>query len=328
MSRCCGRRRRTPRLPSAPRLPSSGRSRSTAIPHSIPGCCRAWWPDSTAAADLSIDAVALARRANSAGVLEAVAPRRRRQGRRVLTASGRSWPGTSRRSTSAPACWEGSARRRRARPLRPARSRTCRGPLNLDRAGAQRSARGAPFRLLVVGAGAGGVELALCCEARLSAETRRPVRRHAARSRRTRSFRAPLRLSFDARRARLRRRGVPLDPRRRGRGARRERRVSGGGPDSRPTRSIWSPGPAAHAFLRESGLPVDEGGFVRVDSTLPGRGRGPALRGRRLREPAGMKKAGVYAVRSGPILAENLRRVAEPASPCASIDRSADSCHS
>ena len=72
---------------------------------------------------------------------------------------------------------------------------------------------------------------------------------------------------------------------------------------------IWSPGPAAHPFLRESGLPVDEGGFVRVRPTFQVEGDDRLFAVGDCASLSGMQKAGVYAVRGAPILAENLRRV-------------------
>jgi selenide,water dikinase len=73
--------------------------------------------------------------------------------------------------------------------------------------------------------------------------------------------------------------------------------------------AVWATGAAAPSWLAASGLALDAAGFVRV---------GPSLQS--LSHPrvfasgdvAGfsppLPKAGVYAVRQGPILAENLRR--------------------
>ena len=71
---------------------------------------------------------------------------------------------------------------------------------------------------------------------------------------------------------------------------------------------VWSTGPAAHAFLRDSHLPVDAQGFVRVRPTLQVVACDRLFAVGDCASLAGMQKAGVYAVRCGPILAENLRR--------------------
>ncbi len=74
--------------------------------------------------------------------------------------------------------------------------------------------------------------------------------------------------------------------------------------------TIWATGPAAPAWLAGSGLALDTRGFVEVDSHLQSTshadvfaaGDCASLRGR------AHPKSGVYAVRQGPLLAENLRR--------------------
>jgi selenide,water dikinase len=164
-----------------------------------------------------------------------------------------------------------------------------------------------PFRLLVVGAGAGGVELTFCFEARLRAETgeggrvtlldRAPgILPGAAPSLARRVLRAAqrrgIRLALGARVESLERGGA---------------RLVGGRPLEADA-VVWSPGPAAHPFLRESGLPVDARGFVRVRPTFQVEGSDHLFAVGDCASLPGMPKAGVYAVRGGPILAENLRR--------------------
>lgn len=71
--------------------------------------------------------------------------------------------------------------------------------------------------------------------------------------------------------------------------------------------TVWAAGAAAHPFLAESGLPVDDGGFVQVDSTLQVRGFPNLLAvGDCASHPSGLPKAGVYAVRQASILYENI----------------------
>jgi selenide,water dikinase len=261
------------------------------------------------AADLSIDAVALARRAGAEVVLEAV--RRVDAERRcVVTASGRELAydfasldvGSGVAGSDLPGVDE------HALPVRPIQ-RLVAGVEKLIARARGDSGR-EPFRLLVVGAGAGGVELAFCFEARLRVETSRRVevtlldREAAILPDATPSL---LRRVVHA----SRRRGIRLEL-----GAQVEALVSGearlgGGRRLEADAVVWSPGPAAHPLLRESGLPVDARGFVRVRPTFQIEGSDRLFAVGDCASLAGMKKAGVYAVRGGPILAENLRRLPE-----------------
>ncbi|XQU09113.1 FAD-dependent oxidoreductase [Halomonas sp. LY9] len=72
---------------------------------------------------------------------------------------------------------------------------------------------------------------------------------------------------------------------------------------------LWATGAVGQAWLKQTALPLDEQGFIPVDASLevtgqPGifaAGDCAALRS------SPLPKAGVYAVRMGPVLAENLR---------------------
>jgi len=82
---------------------------------------------------------------------------------------------------------------------------------------------------------------------------------------------------------------------------------------------FWVTRSSAAAWIRESGLDVDEGGFVRVDDTLestshPGIFAAGDIASS-LHHPR--EKAGVFAVRQGPALERNLRRalLGEPLQP-------------
>lgn len=77
--------------------------------------------------------------------------------------------------------------------------------------------------------------------------------------------------------------------------------------------TIWATGAAAHPFLRRSGLPVDPDGFVRVDADLRVQGRDDLFAaGDCASLPnRSVRKAGVHAVRQGPVLADNLVAVIE-----------------
>ena len=81
-----------------------------------------------------------------------------------------------------------------------------------------------------------------------------------------------------------------------------------GGERLRADAVLWVVGAAAHPFLRESGLPVDDRGFVRVEPTLQVVGHEDLFAAgdcAALPQP-GITKAGVYAVHAGPILWKNL----------------------
>ncbi len=73
---------------------------------------------------------------------------------------------------------------------------------------------------------------------------------------------------------------------------------------------IVTTGATAPGWFRASGLPVDEFGFVRVDRNLQVEGvKGLFAAGDCLHfSPQPLPKSGVFAVREGPVLIENLRR--------------------
>jgi selenide,water dikinase len=164
------------------------------------------------------------------------------------------------------------------------------------------------FRVVVVGAGAGGVEVAFALAARLSSE---PGRRadvlllesgsrvlpgyapSAARRVQAAAAARAVTIRCDATVTRVEPHAVHLT-----------------GGERLPTdATVWVTGAAALPIFAGSGLETDERGFVRIGPTLQCRGRddvfavgdcaawtaGPAL-----------AKAGVYAVRQGPVLAHNL----------------------
>ena len=84
---------------------------------------------------------------------------------------------------------------------------------------------------------------------------------------------------------------------------------SAGGAEVRADLIVWATSASAAPWIRESGLAVDDKGFMLVDRHLEstshrrlfGSGDIAALRSRKL------PKSGVFAVRKGPVLAHNLR---------------------
>ncbi len=164
------------------------------------------------------------------------------------------------------------------------------------------------FRVVVVGAGAGGVEVAFALAARLGSEPGRRVdvlllesgprvlpgyAASAARRVETAAAARAVTIRCDATVARVEAHAVHL----------------AGGERIAADATVWVAGAAALPLFVGSGLETDAWGFARIRPTLQCRGRddvfavgdcaawtaGPAL-----------AKAGVYAVRQGPVLARNL----------------------
>ena len=167
-------------------------------------------------------------------------------------------------------------------------------------------------RVVVAGAGAAGIELALNLRQRLRrlGRARAPVlvmdgeevalrdRSAACRRLALKALgRARIDLALGSAVARLDEAAVELDD---------GRRVAA-------DLVVWATGPVAPSLFRRSGLATDEAGYLRVDDRLRAVGRpeifaaGDAAS---LDGAADVPKAGVYAVRQGPVLAANLAAAA------------------
>ena len=74
---------------------------------------------------------------------------------------------------------------------------------------------------------------------------------------------------------------------------------------------LWTTQAAPARWLAKAGLPLDERGFLKVDDTLRVAGHDDVFAaGDTISFPArALPKSGVYAVRSGPVLADNIRRI-------------------
>jgi len=173
-----------------------------------------------------------------------------------------------------------------------------------------------PFRICVVGGGAGGVELALSTQYRLrgllAARADDP-----ARVRYTLLTRGPeiLPTHNPGVRARFRRvlaeRGIDL---------RTDHtvvevaaaEVRSAGKVAVPADAVlWVTDAAAPGWARDAGLAVDDSGFIRVDDCLQSVSHpGVFAAGDNAALPDPRPKSGVFAVRQGPVLADNLRRAA------------------
>jgi selenide,water dikinase len=172
------------------------------------------------------------------------------------------------------------------------------------------------FRVVVVGAGAGGVELALSTHYRL---------RQQLSDKGDNAERLQYLLLTD---------GPQILPtHNRGVRARFERVLAGRGIEVRTGHRVaevtseavsaegkapvtadavlWTTSAAAPGWLAEAGLAVDAAGFIRVDECLQSVSHpGVFAAGDVAAMPESRPKSGVFAVRQGPILTENLRRAA------------------
>jgi selenide,water dikinase len=163
-------------------------------------------------------------------------------------------------------------------------------------------------RIVVVGAGAAGVELGFALRARLEREGVRDGRV-------TLLERGPAVLAGYPRAARRR---VEDNARRRGIEIRCGAQVAEVGSDHvrldtgerlAADAALWVGGAASVSLFSDSGLPTDARGFVRVRPTLQVVGHDDvfAVGDCASLEGADLPKAGVYAVRQGPALTRNLR---------------------
>ncbi|MCB1884575.1 MAG: FAD-dependent oxidoreductase [Geminicoccaceae bacterium] len=197
--------------------------------------------------------------------------------------------------------------REHALPVKPVPAFLARWERLLERAAGSRS----PLRLLVVGGGAGGVELALSAqyalERRAGAD---PDLRlvtggdailpgHGAGARRI------LGRILGERGVRVEtgRRVVAVEP-----GLAR----CGDGGTIPFDALFWVTGASAPAWLRRTGLALDAKGFIRVDWTLRSISDARVFAAGDVASVEGepRPKSGVFAVRQGPLLADNLRRAA------------------
>ncbi len=171
---------------------------------------------------------------------------------------------------------------------------------------ALRSAADGSCRLCVVGSGAAGIELAFCLDARLQREGSRKVETTLVDGGRAVLPGASRALSARVGGA-LRRRRIAT------RLGREVVAVEADGirldDDAKLPAEIviWATGPEAHPLARDSALPIDARGFVRIRPSFEVEGHDSLFAAGDCASLPGMGRAGVYAVRAGPVLSDNLR---------------------
>ncbi len=166
-----------------------------------------------------------------------------------------------------------------------------------------------PFRVVVVGAGAGGVELAFTIQYRLAAETQRPVTVHLLDNgpRILTGYPATLARRI-TRLAAVR--GIEILCRQRVASAEAGCVLLTDGRRLPCEALVWVTGAVSHPIFTESGLATDDRGFLHVRSTLQSQDHDDLFACgdcATLIDYPRTPKAGVYAVRQGPVITDNLR---------------------
>lgn len=164
-----------------------------------------------------------------------------------------------------------------------------------------------PFDCCVVGAGAGGVEIALALHARAVAAGREPRVALVDAGRLLEGW-------SPAGASRVRRllasRGIAVHEHARADRVTEDAVLLADGSRVPSALTVWTAGAAPHPLVRDSMLPADAAGWLRVDDTLRAVD-GSALWGAgdcvTIYGAEWVPKAGVYAVRAAPVLAHNLR---------------------
>jgi selenide,water dikinase len=169
---------------------------------------------------------------------------------------------------------------------------------------------GTSRHVLLVGAGAGGVELLLATEHRLRREVADPAALRftlvAGSGGVLPGFPAALRARFSAV---LAARGIAVEAGARVAAVEAGAIILSDGRRIAADEILWTTQAAPAAWLAETGLALDARGFLRVDAMLRATGREDVFAaGDTIAfDPAPIPRSGVYAVRAGPVLADNIR---------------------
>ena len=172
------------------------------------------------------------------------------------------------------------------------------------------------FRVVIVGGGAGGVELALSTQWRLRRELAAAGRDHSqlhyqllTRSDGIMPGHSPgVRRRFERIFAE---RGIPIRTHSPVTAVARDHVTIAGGETIAADAVIWVTTASAPAWPRESGLAVDDAGFIRVDASLRSLSHDNVFAAGDVASlPDARPKSGVFAVRQGKVLTHNLRAAA------------------
>jgi selenide,water dikinase len=166
-----------------------------------------------------------------------------------------------------------------------------------------------PDQMVVVGGGAGGVELAFTFKQRIEATGGGPVAARLVHAGPRILAGYPASLERKAYRAAAQR-GIQIHCGRKVAAAAANRVMLDDGESWPCDVLLWVTGAVSHPLFRDSALPVDERGFVRTRSTLQISGHDNLFAVgdcATLIDYPETPKAGVYAVRQGPYLTRNLR---------------------
>lgn len=167
---------------------------------------------------------------------------------------------------------------------------------------------GRPLEVMIVGGGAGGVELAFCLGQRLE-NAGHPAAITLVQNRARILPGYPESLVRRAERE-AKARGVEILCGREVAAAETGAVVMDDGERLACDALVWVTGAVSHPLFRDSGLPTDERGFLRIRSTLQSEHHDELLASgdcATLIEHPRTPKAGVYAVRQGPYVTANLR---------------------
>jgi selenide, water dikinase len=201
--------------------------------------------------------------------------------------------------------------RKRALPTRPISELVARIDGLVERIRSRPS--GTPFRIVVVGGGAGGIEVAFTLWHRVGAAQDRSVDLTLVHGWPEVLAGYPRGL-IDRVHRNASRRGIRIEPNRRVVEAREDAVVFDTGESIPADALLWVTGAVSHPLFVESKLPTEPRGFVRTRSTLQVEGFDDLFA---VGDCATMNdfpdtpKAGVYAVRQGPFLYENLLALLE-----------------